>query len=416
MIFPPPHSATATYTQLHFWSPEGVWLHTTNLKVDDTGLDRRFYLTGRLATHYDGDWVVATLSDHSICCYSWYKDSVLSCQVKSAIEATFVGTSDPLPTVVVASEDSLVAIDVSAAKIIKTIKLNGGNVQQLAGNIHSSLCVCGFDNRFVVVDLDSGEIQRDISREIFGVDVPVFSLFSRGHVRSPWLLYYEQGAASVILHPLVSSADEELALEGNNISCAAVDNDGRKVALCSNDGAVVVWDIEAGGVLMQEHDAHSGVVEQCSFSKDDRWLITAAQDTVVKSWDANNSFRECSSEQCMSPVSTLCVSLRSNMVTVGLRNGIVGHLSLISASQTGKERVKLEYGESSLYNLMTTVERTTRSNAKAKEKPKRNESPSQSGSATSSAQNTTSRDKVALSAAGLNRQDSSNTKRCCCMQ
>ncbi|EGD82650.1 hypothetical protein PTSG_03308 [Salpingoeca rosetta] len=378
-------SASATYATLHFWSHDGEWQRSVCLKGRSDEVDASCYLTGRVAVSDDGEYVVSTLADHSVCCYAWSSEKLEMCSVPNATQAQFVNNGKTT-TVAVASKNALVLIDAASAEVKKRLELGDAPIRALAGLASDKYMVAAFDERLLAIDTEKGQILRQFSREAAGSELLLLQVLKRNG--TPWVLSYEEGTPSVILRSLLS-ADEELALESNNTSCACVSADGRLVTICSNAGDVEVYDVEAGGLVLQENGAHGNAVEQCVFSADGRWLLTAGQDTLVKCWDVKAGFVLTGTEQCASPVSSLAVTQGGRGAVVGLRSGVVGHLSLVSATQS--PRADVAYGESLLYNLVTTVERSTRSKAKAKSKPRRSESPSYSGSNASSATNTSAR-------------------------
>lgn len=403
-------SASATYPVLHFWSHDGEWLRSVCVKGNAEEVDASCYLTGRVSVSGDGAYVVTTLSDHSVCCYAWESGNIQRCaDVINATQAQFVNNGKTT-TVAVASNNTLVLVDAADASVRKRMELGPAPIQALSGLPTDKYVVCAFEDRLLAVDTATGQILREFDREAPGCELVLLKVLMRNG--SPWLMSYEEGTPSVILRSLLSG-DDELALEGEHTSCAAVSANSRLVAICTTAGDVEVWDVEAGGVVMQEHAAHASAVEQVVFSQDGRWLLTAGQDTAVKCWDVQAGFALTGKEECAAPVSALAVTQGVRGVMVGLRSGVVGHLSLVPATES--PRAGISFGESLLYNLVTTVERTTRSKAKAKAKPKRAESPSHSGSNASSATNTSARLGHVQQAGAAHNTNSSRGKGCCAL-
>ena len=393
---------------MHFWSHDGEWLRSVSLKATAGRVDASSYLTGRLAVSADGEHVVATVSDHSVCAYSWSEGTTKACEgVTNATHAHFVDNGKPT-TVAVASDNTLVLVDCERAAVVKRIELGQEPMCGLTCLAADKYVLCAFAARLLAVDAETGQVLREFAREAAGRELVLLQMLLRNG--SPWAMTYEEGTASVVVRSLLS-AEDELALEGENTTCAAVSQDARLVAICTGAGSVEVWDIDAGGVVMQEETAHENAVAMCRFSADGRWLLTAGHDTFVKCWDVRAGFQQTGYERCESAVLSFGVTQGARGVVVGLRSGVVGHLSLVPAKDS--PRAGVSFGESLLYNRVTTTERATRSNAKAKPKLKRPESPAPS-SASSTAGTTARRAAGAASSAAAHAHDGTGHGGKCC--
>jgi WD40 repeat protein/serine/threonine protein kinase len=65
--------------------------------------------------------------------------------------------------------------------------------------------------------------------------------------------------------------------------CAALSPDGKRLASCSRDRSVRVWDLASGGLLFL-FQGHSDTINHVAFSPDGRWLASASRDRTVKIW------------------------------------------------------------------------------------------------------------------------------------
>jgi WD40 repeat protein len=62
--------------------------------------------------------------------------------------------------------------------------------------------------------------------------------------------------------------------------------DGRTVAAVSAGGELGFWDAATGRLLAPLQSAHTGAADAAAFSRDGRWLVTAGEGNLLRSWDA----------------------------------------------------------------------------------------------------------------------------------
>ena len=62
--------------------------------------------------------------------------------------------------------------------------------------------------------------------------------------------------------------------------------DGRRLASCSYDSTVRLWDADTGAAL-HTLEGHSGGVNEVTFSPDGRRLASCSEDKTVRLWDAD---------------------------------------------------------------------------------------------------------------------------------
>ena len=70
------------------------------------------------------------------------------------------------------------------------------------------------------------------------------------------------------------------------VGCAIYSPDGRRLATCSSDGRIQIWDAATGEVVLSLRHSGFGGVARLAFSSDGRELASGGNDGVIRLWDA----------------------------------------------------------------------------------------------------------------------------------
>ena len=83
------------------------------------------------------------------------------------------------------------------------------------------------------------------------------------------------------------------SLHKGAVNCCQFANNGKILATGGQDGKVFLWRTVVEGNRNNTHvTAHSAPVKSVRFSYDDRYLLTAGDDKIIKLWEIKNSFRK----------------------------------------------------------------------------------------------------------------------------
>jgi mitogen-activated protein kinase organizer 1 len=101
---------------------------------------------------------------------------------------------------------------------------------------------------------------------------------------------------------------------------AAGSHDNSKIASCSSDKSVLLWDVSTGNTL-QRYRGHNSKVNCVKFNADGTLLITSSYDATVKVWDirsrAHDPIMTLNEVRCA--VFDWCLHLRMPLVTTPAR-------------------------------------------------------------------------------------------------
>ena len=184
------------------------------------------------------------------------------------------------------------------------------------------------DEKVVCFDLSSGQVLCSYDRDVTGDTVAYFKMIKRNG--TPWLVSLNDGGDTVLLRNALKT-EEETALDGEAASTVACSSDGRLVAIATEAGTFVVWDVDKGTDVGFGEGGHTGSIDCMLFSPDDQWLVTGGQDGRVVSWKVNERFGRAGTQTFPSPITSMSYMAAADVVVCGLRSGQVAHLHLKAA-------------------------------------------------------------------------------------
>jgi WD40 repeat protein len=95
------------------------------------------------------------------------------------------------------------------------------------------------------------------------------------------------GPRAIMLWDLESgSSPSRLSVGGQNANGIAFSSDGRVLAAAASDGAVTLWDVEAGQQLGSPLRAHGGAALSVDFARDGATVASAGTDGTLRLWEA----------------------------------------------------------------------------------------------------------------------------------
>jgi hypothetical protein len=345
-------TATTTWPRVHLWDAHGVCLHQLSIPLtagDDGHADLLKGVglaLGGLALSADGSLLAVARTDGDVVFVARPRADPRPAGKVSLPGAGLLSFSQMDGLRLVSSAgDAVALLDPSTAEIKRRVPV-GDTIVALAAQAHGGLVAVATATKIITVDMLSGQVKASMAREAAGEPVLAFALTMRDG--KPWLLSYEEGTESVLLRDALNSGEEELALEGEGTSAAAIACDGQRVALGAEDGGLSVWDVAAGGELLNKPGAHAGPVDTVAWTADGAFLLTGGQDGAVKCWNARRHFQLAGGYVFESPINDLGISPDGKAVVVGLRTGEVGLLHL-DAADAVPDVGKLAWGDNSLY-------------------------------------------------------------------
>lgn len=84
--------------------------------------------------------------------------------------------------------------------------------------------------------------------------------------------------------PVIGDEWYQSGVQIGDITSAKFSPDGVKIATVSNDGALIIREVETGEII-QNIPAHESTVSSVSYSPDGRWILTTSWDGSSKLWD-----------------------------------------------------------------------------------------------------------------------------------
>jgi pre-rRNA-processing protein IPI3 len=88
------------------------------------------------------------------------------------------------------------------------------------------------------------------------------------------------------LTSLSSSLTEQRFIPPVLLSCVALSGGGSFIAGGTNQGSILVWELDSG-TLLQTIDGHYQPITQLEFTPDEGALISASKDGAITVWDTN---------------------------------------------------------------------------------------------------------------------------------
>ena len=98
--------------------------------------------------------------------------------------------------------------------------------------------------------------------------------------------------------------------------------DGKKIASCSEDSCVKIWDTMSGGELLSLSGKY-GIVSTLSFSPDSKTLVTACTDHTIRFWDANSGMELDVINIEKSNVFSLCYSKDEKKILIARNDSLI---------------------------------------------------------------------------------------------
>lgn len=344
-------TATATWPQAFVWGADGVCLRQLALGAASSAATTHAAVTltaGGLALAADGSLLAASRSDGQLVIVNkpgGEQPNSQSFAVQGVAFVSFV-TINGAVKLVCSVGPAVALLEPGDAKEIRKIAV-GSSIVQLATLPASSVVAAATDSKVVTLDVASGKVLATFAREAAGSTFQSFELLQRAG--KPWLLSYEEGTDSVLLREAEPAGAEELALDGQGVTAASCSADGQLLALGTEAGSLVVWNLDAGVERSNKAGAHTNAIDLVSWSSNGQWLVTGGQDGAVKVWFAAQDCRLAGGHVFDCPISALAVvEATPAAIILGLRTGEVGLLRLDAAAKVSSVTA-LEWGSDAEY-------------------------------------------------------------------
>lgn len=340
-------TAAATWPEVFAWSVDGDCQRRIALRdtAAATKVDAGVTLTaGGIALSADGTILAAARSDGTLVVVHGMDTKTPKVTAYPLTGVAFVSFVQLDGLRVMCSLATTVAmVDPSNGTPIRKVPVSGGRITALATLPDSPIVAAANDSKIVTIDMSNGKVLATLDREAAGASFCAFALVARG--KTPWLLSYEDGTQSVLLREAVPAGNEELAVDGQGVTAAACSADGTLLALGTEKGGLVVWNLDARVERSTLSTAHGNQIDVVRWSANGEWLVTGSQDGAVKCWQGGS--RLVGGHQFGSPVSTLEIMTNVQALCVGLRTGEVGILRMDAAPKVDMDTI---WGSAAAYD------------------------------------------------------------------
>src|SRR5262249_53228150 len=170
--------------------------------------------------------------------------------------------------------------DVNTNQEVRQFAVPGGSAYGLGISPDGRYLMVGTGERVLILDLNSGQIVRQLVSPQMGELVYATALSADGR-----LVLTGNSGGTARLWDIASGAEiREFSTGSGDIFTVTFSPDGSKALTGSGDSTVRLWDTATGAEL-REFD-NNGVVQGAAFSPDGQRIVTSSTDATARVWDA----------------------------------------------------------------------------------------------------------------------------------
>ncbi|HMK28156.1 MAG TPA: hypothetical protein VK473_00625 [Terriglobales bacterium] len=156
------------------------------------------------------------------------------------------------------------------------------------------IAVAGADHRLRLVKLPSGEIEHVFeAQDIQGTSALAYSPDGR------WIALGKGAGAVILVDASTGSALKQWSAGDREVETLLFSHDGRKLVVGMSDRPGQLWEVSGEPRLRFTTHAQFAGLSSAAFSPDDRWLLSADEDTIVRIYDVSTGKEQASNHDLL---------------------------------------------------------------------------------------------------------------------